>query len=52
MKSGLKRPVEGPDLGGTSSDGEYLKAFERYRQGDFMSGLESSGADLKTWVDR
>jgi len=51
MKSGLKRPVEGPDFGGNSSDGEYLKAFERYRQGDFMSGLESSGADLKTWVD-
>jgi len=51
MKSGLERPVEGPDFGGSSSDGEYLKAFERYRQGDFMSGLESSGADLKTWVD-
>jgi len=51
MKSSLKRPVEGPDFGGNSSDGEYLDAFERYGEGDFIRGLESSGADLKTWVD-
>ncbi len=51
MKSSLKRPVEGPDFGGNSSDGEYLRAFQRYGEGDFIRGLESSGADLKTWVD-
>lgn len=51
MKSGLKRPVEGPDFGGNSSDGEYLRAFQRYREGDFIRGLESSGADLETWAD-
>jgi hypothetical protein len=51
MISGLKRPVEGPDFGGDLSEGEYLRAFGRYGEGDFISGLESSGADLETWVD-
>jgi len=51
MKSGLEKPVEGPDFGGGAGEGLYLRAFKRYGQGDFMSGLESSGADLENWVN-
>ena len=30
MKSSLKKPAAGPDFGGNSTEGQYLRAFERY----------------------
>ena len=52
VTSSLKRPVEGPDFGGTSEEGQYLPAIRRYNQGRFMQGLITSGCKISEWGNR
>jgi hypothetical protein len=52
IKSGVRLPVAGPDLGGRDEDGQYLPARKRYREGSFIGGLLASKKQLNDWLGK